>query len=333
MSFETLRGVLKNVLNYAGGYCYIAFQGGEPTLAGLDFFREAVRLADELNVNKCRIGWSIQTNGLLLDETWRAFLAENRFLVGISLDGPADIHDLNRIDSLGKGTYDRVLRSAQMLTAGGVDTNILCVVTASSAQNFQKIQSFFDRIGFEYQQYIPCLDPLNEERGTQPWSLTQEGFEQYLKTAFDCWYRDIKAGKRKYHRYFENLLFMLDGQVPEACGMMGVCSRQYVVEADGGVYPCDFYALDQYKLGNLATDSVEEIDRRREEIGFVKTSAEIHEDCRACRWFRLCRSGCRRDRDYFENGLGKNYYCRAYGAFFEYAYPRLLEVYKSVRYG
>lgn len=330
MSRETLEGVLKSVLAYASGSCNIAFQGGEPTLAGLDFFRDAVRLAEEHNVNHCRISYALQTNGLLIDQEWCHFFAENHFLIGVSLDGPKDIHDQNRLDAMGKGTYGRVMSAVQMLKSHQVDFNILTVITSSTARSFQKIYGFYDRNGLQYQQYIPCLDPLGENRGQHSWSLTPQRFEQYLKTAFDCWYRDAMAGRKKYHRYFDNLLLMLDGQNPEACGMMGRCGHQYVVEADGSVYPCDFYMLDEYKLGNFVMDTVEQIDRRREEIGFVKQSAAPDRDCLSCRWVGLCRGGCRRDRDFFAGGIGKNYYCGAYQAFFEYAYPRLNEVYRLV---
>lgn len=332
MSRETLSGVLKNVLAYATGICHIAFQGGEPTLAGLDFFRDAVRYAEEYNVNQCQISFALQTNGLLIDQQWCEFLAENHFLVGVSLDGPKELHDLNRPDAAGKGTYNRVMHTVQLLRSYSVDTNILTVITSATARNFRKIYGFYDRNGLVYQQYIPCLDPLGEERGQHPWSLSPEHFEQYLKAAFDCWYKDAVSGKKKYHRYFDNLLLILDGQYPEACGMMGCCGRQYVVEADGSVYPCDFYMLDDYRLGNLRTDTIPAIDKRRDEMGFIRKSAVPDKECLDCRWESLCRGGCRRDRDYFERGIGKNYYCQAYKAFFAYAYPRLAEVYRAIRY-
>lgn len=333
MSRETLEGVLKHILAYATNACCLAFQGGEPTLAGLDFFRDVVRLVKEYNVNNCRMSYALQTNGLLIDSEWCRFFAENHFLVGVSLDGPKDTNDQNRIDAEGKGTYNRIMRTVQLLTGHKVDFNILTVITAATARNIRNIYGFYDRNGLEYQQYIPCLDPLEEERGQHSWSLTPERYEQYLKAAFDCWYRDAMDGKKKYHRYFDNLLLMLDGQYPEACGMMGRCGQQYVVEADGSVYPCDFYMLDEYKLGNLVTDTVPEVDKRRAEIGFVQQSAVPHPDCLTCRWRSLCRGGCRRDRDYFEQGIGKNYFCSAYKAFFEYAYPRLVEVYRFVKTG
>ena len=330
MSLETLEAVLKQVLSASAQSCTILFQGGEPTLAGLPFFEEAVRLSQQLNRNGCRISFALQTNGLLIDEEWCRFLAENRFLVGVSLDGTKDIHDANRVDASGNGTYSRVMRALQLLGNYKVDTNILTVITSGTAQNYQKIYNFYARNGYTYQQYIPCLDPLGEERGQRSWSLTPARFEMYLKTAFDCWYRDAVAGRRKYHRYFDNLLMMLHGQPPETCGMLGQCGRQYVVEADGGVYPCDFYMLDQYLLGNLRTDTIAQIDRRRRELGFIQESAAMAEECLACQWRSLCRGGCRRDRDYFAAGLQKNYYCAAYRGFFPYAYPRLVEVYRRL---
>ena len=330
MSTETLEAVLRQVLAAAGRSCSILFQGGEPTLAGLPFFEEAVRMSRRLNRSGCRVFFALQTNGLLIDEDWCRFLAENHFLVGVSLDGTKDIHDANRIDAAGKGSYSRVMHALQLLKNHGVDTNILTVVTAHTARNYQKIYGFFARNGFTYQQYIPCLDPLGEERGQQPWSLRPDQFEQYLKTAFDCWYRDAMAGHKKYHGYFDNLLLMLNGQSPGTCGMLGRCARQYVVEADGSVYPCDFYVLDRYRLGDLRTDTVAQIDARRQELGFIEESADVAEECRGCRWKNLCRGGCRRDRDFFAGGIQKNYYCTAYQAFLTYAYPRLAEVYRRL---
>ena len=207
---------------------------------------------------------------------------------------------------------------------------VLTVVTADTAKNYRKAYNFFVRSGLDYQQYIPCLDPLDEPRGQQPWSLTPERFEQYLKASFDCWYQDAMRGRKRYHRYFDNLLLMLNGQPPEACGMLGTCGMQYVVEADGSVYPCDFYMLDQYKLGNLNTDTLAQIDARRKEIGFIEQSCAVDEKCKICKWYQLCRGGCRRDRDYYQDGIGRNYYCAAYERFFEYAWPKLGEVYEEV---
>lgn len=330
MSLATLNAVLTRTLAETTRALSVAFQGGEPTLAGLPFFEEAVKICKEKNIHHCSVSFALQTNGLLIDEAWCDFFAKNHFLVGVSLDGPKEIHDANRVDADGRGTYSRVMHALQLLQSHGVDTNILSVITANSAGSVRKSYSFFSRSGFDYQQYIPCLDPIGETRGLHPWSLTPERFEQYLKTAFDCWFQDAMRGKKRYHRYFDNLLLMIDGQRPEACGMMGVCGMQYVVEADGSVYPCDFYMLDRYRLGNLNTDTFAEIDDVRKKIGFIEQSAPMDEACKACKWAFLCRGGCRRDRDYFDGGIGRNYYCSAYAHFFDYAWPRLQALYAAL---
>ena len=330
MSEQTLRNVLQKVLANVTDSCTIAFQGGEPTLAGLDFFRKCVTLTKEFNVNHCRIDFALQTNGTLLDEEWCAFFRENKFLIGISLDGTKETHDENRVDVEGNGTYGKVLSGIRLLEKHGVDFNILTVLTSGNCRSFRKIYQHYKRNGWDYQQYIPCLDPLDEQRGGHPWSLSPERFEQYLKTAFDCWYQDAMEGNKKYHRYFDNLLLMMNGQPPEACGMGGRCTMQYVVEADGSVYPCDFYMLDEHRLGNLNTDSIEKLNARRADMCFIEKSAAPYPDCLQCQWKALCRGGCRRDRDYFDQGLGKNYYCSAYKAFFEYAFPRLQMLYNRL---
>lgn len=333
MSLPTLENILIKSLAECSGALTVVFQGGEPTLAGLPFFEHAAAVTQAHNVNRCQVNWALQTNGTLLDEDWCRFFVRHRYLVGVSLDGDRALHDANRVDAQGRGSHSRVLQGIRLLERHGVEFNILTVLTSAACRNFRRIYRFYDKNGWRYQQYIPCLDPLGEPRGEQPWSLTPERYGLYLKTAFDCWYADLAAGREKYHRFFNNLLFLLDGQPPEACGMAGVCGMQYVAEADGSVYPCDFYMLDRCRLGNLNTDSFAQLDRRREELGWVEENRNQEAECRACRWYALCRGGCRRDRDYFEAGIGKNYFCAAYRDFFEYAYPRLVEVYRRLRRG
>lgn len=326
---------MDRALKYADGYCTVAFQGGEPTLAGLDFYEDLAKymVACE-NPKRIRFQYAVQTNGLKIDETWARFWAENRYLVGVSLDGPKEIHDKYRRDRGGKGTYNQIMSGIRLLEKYHVDYNILTVVTSASARSGQKIYNFFKKNKMEYQQYIECLDPLGEAPGGQEFSLTPGQYEVFLKSMFDAWYLDVKAGKAVYNRYFENLMLIFDGHMPESCNMRGICGKQWVIEADGSTYPCDFYALDQWLLGNIREDSFEDMDRRREELGFIRWSEKIHEDCRQCRWLNLCRGGCRRNREpVTEDSTGKNYFCDAYKGFFEYAYPRLEEVYMGVRSG
>lgn len=326
MSEETLRAVLSKVLAYATDECTVAFQGGEPTLAGLAFFERCLELERELNVNGARISHSLQTNGLGLGEEWARFFAEHDFLVGVSLDGDREVHDANRVDAAGAGTFDRVMAFIGMLRKHGVRFNVLSVVTDQAARATQRTCSFFARRGIDFQQSIPCLDPLGEEPGENPWSLTPEGLEQHLRQSFNFWYREAMGGTVRYHRYFFNLLGILDGKPPEACDLCGVCSRQLVVEADGSVYPCDFYMLDEYCLGNLRTDELADIERARDEIGFVQESVELKKACRGCPCEALCRGGCRRTWVPDSDGRMRNYYCKAYRNFLTYAYPKLNDV-------
>lgn len=324
MDHSTLETVLREILKSAAGHCTVAFQGGEPTLAGLSFFEKAVELEKKWNVNRCVIRNVIQTNGCCMDEAWASFFAKEQFLVGISLDGNKELHDLNRRDAAGNGTFGKVMGAIRLLQQHKVEFNILTVVTAQTCRHARQLYQFFIKNGLDFQQYIACLDPLGQKRGTYPWSLTPELYGRFLKELFDCWYADAVAGRRKYSRYFDNLLLILSGQQPEACGMMGFCSAQIIVEADGSVYPCDFYALDEWKLGNLREDSLEDMEKKRRELGFIEMSAKHHPDCLKCKWQMLCRGGCRRDRSNEAAGaLGKNYFCKAYYDFFEYAYPRL----------
>ena len=144
-----------------------------------------------------------------------------------------------------------------------------------------------------------------------------------MKTLLDLWFRELELGRYWSIRYFDNLVWMLKGNAPEQCSMRGSCGLQYLVEADGSVYPCDFYGLDAYRLGNIREDSWEELDRARETLGFVAASQRVPEACKTCQWYSLCRNGCRRDRLESADGPGRNYYCQAYAGFFAYALPRL----------
>ncbi len=334
MSRETAHLLIDRAMGEAEGSVLFAFQGGEPTLMGLDFYRDFTDYAASRPERKrLNVSYALQTNGYALNEEWAAFFAKHRFLVGVSLDGTKDLHDRYRLDAAGKGTYNRVRENLRLLEKHKVDFNILTVVTGATARRAGRIYRFFQGEGYDYQQYIECLDPLGEAPGGRPWSLTPEKYGEFLKNLFDVWYRDRMAGKKAYNRYFENLLLILDGQMPESCNMMGVCGRQWVVEADGGVYPCDFYVLDEWKLGSVRENSFAEMEEKRKELGFIEASRVVPEKCRSCQWYPLCRNGCRRNRT--EDGAEGpiNYFCEAYKGFFEYAYPRLRELYLKLRRG
>ena len=329
MTPETLHTLVDKALAYGDGECTFAFQGGEPTLVGLDFFRDLTDyVARHPNPKRIRVHYAFQTNGYALDEAWAAWFAENHVLVGVSLDGPKEVHDRYRVDAAGKGTYNRVIASIRLLEKHHVDYNILTVVTAANARRARQLYDYFKKNGYRYQQYIECLDPIGEVPGGHDYSLTPERYEVFLKALFDAWYLDMKAGRYVYNRYFENLMMIFAGQGPESCNMRGVCGAQWVIEADGSAYPCDFYALDEWRLGNINTESFEAMEQKRADLGFIQWSTQVAEACRSCKWYALCRNGCRRNREpVTADSTGRNYFCSAYQHFFEYAFPRLQEIY------
>ena len=232
MSPQVVRALLEQTAGTAEGGVSFLFQGGEPTLAGLDFYRDFTAQAGELLPKGLRVQYAIQTNGILLDEAWCRFLKERQFLVGLSLDGNRACHDRFRRDGAGKGTYDRVLRAARLLEQAGVEYNVLTVVTGYLAKHIQSVFGALCKEGFRFQQYIPCLDPLGEDRGGQGYSLSPEEYGAFLKNLFDLWYRELEQGRYWSIRYFDNLVWMLGGRDPEQCSMGGRCGLQYLVEAE-----------------------------------------------------------------------------------------------------
>lgn len=326
MSLETLRNVIRKTVLHAEGSCMIAFQGGEPSLAGLDFFRRAVEYARYYNRKNIPVRFGFQTNGTLIDKDWCEFFRQNRFLVGVSADGTRELHDRYRRFRSGDPTWDHVLNNIRMLEQYGVEHNILTVVHKETAANIQQIYRFYKEMGWDFQQYITCLDPLYEKPGCRRYSLTPQLYGQFLNELFDCWYDDYLNGCQPYNRQFENYVQNLSGYIPESCEYRGICGIQYVVEADGSVYPCDFYMLDDYLLGNINTHTIFSMDERRREIGFLKKSQEISSECASCPWMKICRSGCMRCRMESAPGEYKNYFCEGYRMFFEHCFPRLKKI-------
>lgn len=327
MPDETVEAVVKKTLEFAEGDCGFAFQGGEPTLVGLDFYKNVLELQEKYNVNKAAIHNSIQTNGVGLGEDWASFFAEHQFLVGVSLDGIVHTHDAYRIDADGKGTFGEVMRTLELFEKKQVEYNILTVVNRRTAEKIGRIYEFYARHNWKYLQFIACLDPLEETKGMREYSLKPETYGDFLTELFDLWYLDWLKGKQPSIRMFENYIGVLLGCQPEACDQRGRCGIQCVVEADGAVYPCDFYVLDRYRMGSFSENTVEEMLRRGVELGFVEESLENRDECAACEYGFICRGGCRRNRQVDEEGrLGLNYFCPAYKKFFRAVLPRMKQI-------
>lgn len=324
MSGEVSRALIRKALDFAEGQCTFGFQGGEPTLAGLDFFREFVETAERCNRRNLKISYYIQTNGCSLTREWAEFLAGHGFLTGVSLDGTIHTHNRYRRDWEGGDTFARVMDGIRLLKQCGAAYNILTVVNRATAMSARKLYGFYAKNHFQYLQFIPCLDPMGAEKGAAEYALTPEAYGRFLCELFDLWYDDITSGRPVSIRTFENYLGILRGYPPESCDMAGRCSIQHVVEADGGVYPCDFYVLDEWRLGNVLDQSFEDFAGTKRAAAFIAASRELSAECRQCEYFRLCRGGCRRLRE--GEASGRSYFCRSYRQFFGYALDRMRKI-------
>ncbi|MBP3486906.1 MAG: anaerobic sulfatase maturase [Roseburia sp.] len=325
MSEETLELLIQRAIAYADGSLTFAFQGGEPTLAGINFFRKALEFQRRYNDKNLIIENTIQTNGILIDEEWAKFLNENDFLVGLSLDGPRKLHDSARLDAKGQRTFERLMQTVDILRKYRVNFNILTVVTNETAGKASAFYKFYKRNHFPYVQLIPCMDELgrNSPSARNPYAVTPEAYGKFLCQFFDLWYEDFKHGEIMDVRMFSNLAQMTVGYPPEECGMNGCCNCYFVVEGDGSVYPCDFYCTEEWKLGTIE-DSFSGLLQKEAARQFVEVSRHVAEKCTSCPYRALCRGGCRRWREPFVDGKpGLNYLCPAYQMFFEHTWERL----------
>lgn len=318
MTDNTLKNVIRKTLLQATSEIIYAFQGGEPTLCGIQFFEKVLKYESQYNKQGITIHNVLQTNGYKIDEKWCEFFKTNHFLIGISIDGTKDIHDYYRKGKNGETTYDCVLRTTGLMDYYGVEYNILTVVTEKVANNCKKIYKEYKKKGWNYQQYIACLDPIDDCKGNQKYSLLPHEYGKFLVELFQLWYKDWLCNQQPYIRQFENYVGILMGYLPEACEQNGRCGKQIVVEADGSVFPCDFYAMDSYCLGNFNKNNLEFMNKTREKIGFIERSVKIGEKCMKCKWYFICRGGCQRNRVFDEvSGKYDNYLCAGYSFFFE----------------
>ena len=327
MKERTLEETLRNAIDSTEKQLIVSFQGGEPMLIGLDYYQKVIEIERRLNTKKIVIQNAIQTNGILIDDKWAQFFHDNNFLVGVSLDGPKEIHNLYRRDLKDEGTFEKVIESIHCLKVHGVEFNILTVITGNSYRYAKEIYTYFKENHFNYIQLIPCIDDYHKE-----YSLSGIQYGQFLCKIFELWYKDFVSGTALDIRIFSNYLQMLMGYYPEQCGMLGRCFCGLIVEGNGDVYPCDFYCTDKWKLGNVTT-SFEQLMLSNQAKRFVESSLTVDPKCKECKYYTLCRGGCRRYRDHnIENRLTKNSLCDGYKMFFEQCLDRLIALSKLLQH-
>lgn len=328
MNSVTLEVMTRRLFEYTADRVGIVFQGGEPTLAGLDFFKNFMRFVRLYNRNNIKVDFSLQTNGLLLHEEWCDFLKENNFLVGLSFDGCPDVNDSNRVMYDGAGSSDQIVRTIRLLQRFNVDYNVLMVVTHQSAPHAKRCYEYLKGLGIQFLQVIPALDPYDGQG--KEYSLSAEDLSMFLCDLFDVWYNDFIVQREVRVTYFENVIYKLMGNNFTMCSMNGRCSIETVIEADGSVYPCDFYVSDEWRLGNIMTEDIPSLIFSEKSKDFIAESIHIGDRCCDCSYFGLCIGSCRRYcHGEATEGLGR--YCSAFRSFFEHSLPRMRTIAENMR--
>jgi uncharacterized protein len=331
MKAETARNIIDNAFKglTGGDEVTFAFQGGEPSLAGLPWFEDFTAHVSRTGGGRASVRYAFQTNGLLLDRDWAAFFKQHGFLVGLSLDGSRGLHDRNRLDAEGRGSWERAMEAKRLLDENQVDYNILCVLTNELAGESEKVWDLILREKIRYIQFIPCLEGLPGEApaggAERSQGLRPPRFAQFYSRLFSLWLRELEAGRYVSVKLFDDTANYFFKGIVSACGADGRCGPQFVVEADGGTYPCDFYVLDSYKTGNLSLQGPEEIFNSpvaRAFRGEEKTGEPPARICGECQYRRLCRGGCKRMRNAMYHGEGN--FC-GYRTFLDKCLDRLGE--------
>ncbi len=324
MSPATLRNLLKQYFAAdSGPSVTITWHGGEPMLAGLDFYRDVISAEQELLPPGMECRNNLQTNGLLLDEDWCRFLAEHHFDVGVSIDGPAVIHDRYRKDPGGNGTFDRVVRGIRLLQAHGIQPDLLCTVTSDTAGEGVLVYRTLRDLGTGWMQFIPIVRRDNRGQVTGD-SVSPARYGEFLKDVFSQWiYRDLDETEVQL---FSEIALVLSGKEASLCWMRETCGRVPVVEKDGGVYACDHFVRPEYRIGSIPEDDLQALVSAPRQIRFgMEKKTGLTASCRACPWLSLCNGGCPKDRFALSPGgeEGQYYLCEGLKSFFSYAVPRL----------
>ncbi|MHB1293587.1 MAG: anaerobic sulfatase maturase [Anaerolineae bacterium] len=297
------------------------WQGGEPTLAGLDFYRRVVSLQQRFGADGQAVSNGLQTNGLLLDAEWAGFLRTYQFLVGVSLDGPAPYHDHYRRFANGDTTHERVMQTLRLLRRHDVAVNVLSVVNRVTADHGAEIYSYLLEHDLRYLQFIPCVERA-VDGGLAPFSVGPEQYGDFLCAVFDRWYNGGRPEASV--RDFESILAVCLGRAPTLCCYQEACGAYLVVEHNGDVYPCDFYVAEGCRVGNLLGTPLEDLFASEPVQRFAARKAEPRAECALCPWLAYCHQGC--PRMVGVGDVAGHYLCRATKRFLAHSLPRFQEL-------
>lgn len=327
MSDELLETYIQQLLaSHQTPEVTVAWQGGEPTLMGLEFFQRSIALVEKHKKPGQNITHTLQTNGTKLDDDWGRFFKQHNFLIGLSVDGPQPLHDTYRVDKRGRGSFEQVIQGWNILKNHQVDFNILCTVNAANGDRPLEVYRFLrDQLGAEFIQFIPIIERVNEDGSTLIQSGNQvtersvqpEQFGQFLMGVFDEWVRR-DVGKI-FIQHFDAALANWVGVQPGVCIFAKTCGTALALEHNGDLYSCDHFVEPNYKLGNIQETPMIELiaSEQQQQFGQAKFDT-LPQYCRDCEVRFACHGGCPKNR-FIKTPTGEaglNYLCAGYKAFF-----------------
>ena len=319
MADETLENYVKQYIEAQQvNEVTFAWQGGEPTLMGVDFFRQAVRYQQKYRRAGMTIQNTFQTNATLLDDEWGQFFKQNRFLIGISIDGPPEIHDKYRYDKRGRPSSEQVINGLRILQKHNVDYNILCVVNSYNADYPREIYSYFKELGAEFMQFIPAVEHF-DSKNVSPRSVSAKQYGKFLTAIFDEWV--VSDIGKIFVQIFDVALEAWLGYNPSLCVFNETCGDAMAIEHNGDLYSCDHYVTPDYFIGNIEDTTLADLvdSPFQRKFGTDKRDT-LPEYCRNCEVKFVCNGGCPKNRIIKtpdgEDGL--NYLCSGYKHFFNH---------------
>ena len=326
MSDEVLERLVKDYMQLRFPVAGFAWQGGEPTLMGLDFYKKAVELQKKYGKPGQEVGNSLQTNAILLSDDWCRFLHETNFLVGISIDGPKELHDYYRRDHSGSGTFDKVARAIERCKEHKVEFNTLTLLNDKNVQQPDEVFDLLVGLGVRYLQFIPCveLDPQTDK--VTDFSITPEQLGSFLCRIFDRWYEYGPA--ELSIRDFDSILAYFVMGKHTICTFDKQCSQYIVIEHNGDAFCCDFFVEPKWRLGNILETPIEKLAASSKKRAFARAKQNLCNKCLVCRHLAICRGGCMKDRAPFdkENFGRESYFCEAYKQFFDHSIARFMQL-------
>ncbi|WP_264876515.1 anaerobic sulfatase maturase [Vibrio agarivorans] len=349
MNEETLEVFIQQYIEaQSGDNVQFAWQGGEPTLLGIDFYKKVIELCEKYGSHKT-ISHAFQTNGIVINDEWCELFKNNNFLIGVSIDGPEDLHDAYRTTTSGRGTHDKVIKAIKLLKQHNVEFNTLTVVNDKNVKHPLRTYQYLKSIGSNFIQFIPLVEreasdvnnedtwlvnPDEKHGKVTKWSVKPGEYGEFLNEIFDYWVKNDVG--QVFVQQFDATLSTWVGQPSPICVFAPRCGHAFAVEANGDLYQCDHYVYPEYKLGNIHSTDITTMNNSEEAIEFgMNKSQLLNSKCQSCRYRFACHGGCPKHR-FLPGPNGKldhNFLCEGYYRFFDHSQHAMAMMAKLIKNG